>query len=83
LSLLPIRTIQLKLPLSKLRFSGLFHQLPGTLNFKTMKKLIIYFSLFTLCLASCKKIISIDTENAAPQIVIEGGINDQLIDQQI
>jgi hypothetical protein len=48
-----------------------------------MKKLIIYFSLFALCLTSCKKIISIDTENAAPQIVIEGGINDQLIDQKI
>lgn len=48
-----------------------------------MKKLTIYFALFTLCLVSCKKIISIDTENADPQIVIEGVINDQLIDQKI
>ncbi|MBE5321872.1 DUF4249 domain-containing protein [Pedobacter sp. MR2016-19] len=48
-----------------------------------MKKLTIYFVLFTLCLASCKKIISIDTENADPQLVIEGIINNQLMDQEI
>ncbi|QNN41107.1 DUF4249 domain-containing protein [Pedobacter roseus] len=48
-----------------------------------MKKLIISLSLFTFCFAGCKKIIAIDTENADPQIVIEGKINDQLIDQQI
>jgi len=48
-----------------------------------MKKLIIYFALFTFCLASCKKIISIDTENADPQLVIEGIINNQLMDQEI
>jgi hypothetical protein len=48
-----------------------------------MKKLIIYFSLFTFCFTGCKKIIQIETENADPQLVIEGIINDQLIDQQI
>lgn len=48
-----------------------------------MKKLTIYFALFTLCLTSCKKIISIDTENADPQVVIEGIINNQLMDQEI
>ena len=48
-----------------------------------MKKLIIYFSLFTFCLTGCKKIIQIETENADPQLVIEGKINDQLIEQQI
>ncbi|MCX2493969.1 DUF4249 domain-containing protein [Pedobacter sp. PF22-3] len=48
-----------------------------------MKKLTIYFALFTLCFSSCKKIISIDTENADPQVVIEGIINNQLIDQEI
>ena len=47
-----------------------------------MKKLI-YFSLLVLVFSSCKKIISIDTENAEPQIVIEGKINDRLMDQQI
>lgn len=46
-----------------------------------MKKLIIYFSLFAFCLTGCKKIIEIDTENADPQLVIEGRINDSLIDQ--
>ncbi|MGM9474899.1 DUF4249 domain-containing protein [Pedobacter sp. GSP4] len=48
-----------------------------------MKKLIIYFSFFALAFSSCKKIISIETENAAPQIVIEGKINDTLGDQQV
>lgn len=48
-----------------------------------MKKLIIYFLLFAFCLTGCKKIIEIDTENADPQLVIEGKINDSLIDQQI
>ena len=48
-----------------------------------MKKLIIYLSFFSLLFSSCKKIISVNTENAPPQIVIEGKITDKLIDQQI
>lgn len=47
-----------------------------------MKKLI-YFSFLVVLFSSCKKIISIDTENAAEQIVIEGKINDRVADQQI
>lgn len=48
-----------------------------------MKKLIIYLAVIAFCTTSCKKIITIDTENAEPQIVIEGKINDVLMDQQI
>jgi hypothetical protein len=39
--------------------------------------------LLVLSLSACKKIIDIDTKDAAPQIVIEGKITDSLIDQQI
>lgn len=47
-----------------------------------MKHLIFLLGVI-VCFSSCKKIISIDTENAPPQIVIEAKINDRLIDQQI
>ena len=48
-----------------------------------MKKFILYIAVLSLCFISCKKIIEVDTNNAAAQIVIEGNITDQLIDQQI
>jgi len=48
-----------------------------------MKKLLIVLSLASLIFSSCKKIISIDTDNAPPQIVIEGKITDRLGVQQI
>jgi hypothetical protein len=48
-----------------------------------MKKNIIYLVLAFFSLTSCKKIIEIDTNNAEPQIVIEGKIVDRLIEQQI
>jgi len=48
-----------------------------------MKKIFIYISLLSLLFTSCKKIISIDTDNAPPQIVIEGKITDKLAVQQI
>ncbi|WP_316799845.1 DUF4249 domain-containing protein [Pedobacter frigidisoli] len=46
-------------------------------------KQLIFILCMVVCFSSCKKIISIDTENAPPQIVIEAKINDRLIDQQI
>ncbi|KLT66152.1 DUF4249 domain-containing protein [Pedobacter sp. BMA] len=46
-------------------------------------KQLIFILCIVVCFSSCKKIISIDTENAPPQIVIEAKINDRLIDQQI
>ncbi|UKT62956.1 DUF4249 domain-containing protein [Pedobacter mucosus] len=48
-----------------------------------MKKPLIYLFLLSFCFSSCKKIISVDTDNAPPQLVIEGKITDKLIDQQI
>lgn len=48
-----------------------------------MKNLIFLSAIVVFCLSSCKKIIEIDTNNAAPQIVIEGQINNQLTDQRI
>ncbi|WP_316804779.1 DUF4249 domain-containing protein [Pedobacter nototheniae] len=48
-----------------------------------MKTFTLYFAALCLCLTSCKKIISIDTDNAEPQIVIEANITDKLTDQQI
>ncbi|WP_316831379.1 DUF4249 domain-containing protein [Pedobacter aquatilis] len=48
-----------------------------------MKRLIIYACFISLLFSSCKKIISIDTDNAPPQIVIEGKITDKLANQQI
>ncbi|MCX2573216.1 DUF4249 domain-containing protein [Pedobacter sandarakinus] len=46
------------------------------------KKLFIYV-IAIICLFSCKKIIQIDTDNAEPQVVIEGKIIDRLVEQQI
>jgi len=46
-------------------------------------KNLLYIALLAFSFSGCKKIISIDTENAAAQIVIEGKINDRLADQQI
>jgi len=48
-----------------------------------MKNLLIYLSIATLFFSSCKKIIDVDTNNAASQIVIEGNIADRFIAQQI
>lgn len=48
-----------------------------------MKKLLIFLSLTCLIITSCKKIIEIDTNNAEPQLVIEGKITNQNGDQQI
>lgn len=48
-----------------------------------MKKLILYISILSFFFASCKKIIEVDTNNAATQIVIEGKITDKLADQHI
>jgi len=48
-----------------------------------MKKIFVYFSFLNLLFTSCKKIISIDTDNAPAQIVIEGKITDKLAVQQI
>lgn len=48
-----------------------------------MKKLFIYLSFLGLLFTSCKKIITINTDNAPPQIVIEGKITDRLATQQI
>ena len=48
-----------------------------------MKKLIIYITVLSFGLSSCKKIIDVDTDNAEAQIVIEGKITDQLVDQEI
>lgn len=48
-----------------------------------MKKPIIYLLIAFVGLTSCKKIIQIDTNNAEPQIVIEGKILDRLIEQQV
>ncbi|RDC54906.1 DUF4249 domain-containing protein [Pedobacter chinensis] len=48
-----------------------------------MKRLIIYLAILSFCFTACKKIIEIDTNNAEPQIVIEGKITDQFTDQQI
>ena len=48
-----------------------------------MKKLIILCSLACLLFTSCKKIIEIDTNNAEPQLVIEGVITNQIGDQVI
>ncbi|WP_231459078.1 MULTISPECIES: DUF4249 domain-containing protein [unclassified Pedobacter] len=47
-----------------------------------MKNIILYIFL-GLIFTSCKKIIDVDTNNAAPQIVIEGNISNRLIAQQI
>ena len=48
-----------------------------------MKKYLIYLLTATIGLASCKKIIQIDTNNAEPQLVIEGKISNRLIEQQV
>lgn len=48
-----------------------------------MKKLIIFCALACLALTACKKIIDIDTNNAEPQLVIEGKITNQTANQQI
>ncbi|WP_443937758.1 DUF4249 domain-containing protein [Pedobacter sp. MW01-1-1] len=48
-----------------------------------MKKIHLYIALISLICSSCKKIIDIDTTDAAPQIVIEGKISDQLEVQRI
>ncbi|MCZ4245316.1 DUF4249 domain-containing protein [Pedobacter punctiformis] len=48
-----------------------------------MKTLTLYLATLCLCFTACKKIISIDTDNAAAQMVIEANITDQLADQQI
>ncbi|MFC3561995.1 DUF4249 domain-containing protein [Pedobacter jamesrossensis] len=48
-----------------------------------MKKLMIFCLLACLVFTSCKKIIEIDTNNAEPQLVIEGNIINQFVAQQI
>lgn len=48
-----------------------------------MNKLILFFALVCLAFTSCKKIIEIDTNNAEPQLVIEGNITNQTGEQQI
>lgn len=48
-----------------------------------MKTFTLYFAALCLCLSSCKKIISINTDNAEAQMVIEANITDKLADQQI
>ncbi|WP_316739785.1 DUF4249 domain-containing protein [Pedobacter aquatilis] len=47
-----------------------------------MKNIILYIFL-GLIFTSCKKIIEVDTNNAEPQIVIEGNISNRLASQQI
>lgn len=47
-----------------------------------MKKYLIYL-LVVSGLTSCKKIIQIDTNNAEPQLVIEGKITDRVVEQQV
>ena len=48
-----------------------------------MKNLLLYSAILIIFFSSCKKIIEVDTNNAQPQIVIEGQISDQLTDQKI
>ncbi|GGI22329.1 DUF4249 domain-containing protein [Pedobacter mendelii] len=48
-----------------------------------MKKFLMYFSIASILFSSCKKIIEIDTNNAEPQLVIEGKIDNRLLAQQI
>ncbi len=48
-----------------------------------MKRLILLLSIACLIFTSCRKIIDIKTNNADPQLVIEGNITDKLIAQQI
>jgi len=48
-----------------------------------MKKLTLVITVLSIAFTSCKKIIEVDSNNAEPKIVIEGKINDQLIEQQI
>lgn len=48
-----------------------------------MKKLLIGLAIVAAGFTSCKKIIEVDTDNAEPQIVIEGRIEDRLVEQKI
>lgn len=46
-------------------------------------KQLVYIAILFLCLASCKKIVQVDTSSAPRQIVIEGKVTDQLTNQTV
>ena len=49
----------------------------------TMQKKIFYIMFAALAIAACKKVINVDLNNAAPQIVIEGEITNELPPYQV
>ncbi|RYY23870.1 MAG: DUF4249 domain-containing protein [Sphingobacteriaceae bacterium] len=71
------RTTPAALLQNKRLYLALFHLLPGILNFKLMKfnpSKILFFTVLVsaMLLLSCKKVIEINFEDTANQLVIEG-----------